>query len=76
MAFAVQVKGKKVMPAVEAYYELAKGKAHCDYSYHAIVTDPTEEVVRDEVPQMVKFGITSIKVRYCIARLRPRSSLT
>jgi dihydropyrimidinase len=51
------------MPAVEAYYELAKGKTHCDYSYHAIITDPTEEVVREEVPQMVKFGITSIKVR-------------
>ena len=50
------------MPAVEAYYELADGKTHCDYSYHAIITDPTEEVVREEVPQLVKFGITSIKV--------------
>lgn len=64
VAFAVQAKGKKVMPAVEAYYELAKGKTFCDYSYHAIITDPTEEVVRDELPEMVKFGITSIKVGY------------
>lgn len=70
VAFAVQAKGKKVMPAVEAYYELAKGKTHCDYSYHAIITDPTEEVVREEVPQMVKFGITSIKVRLSCLSVR------
>lgn len=50
------------MPAVEAYYELADGKAMCDYSFHAIITDPTEEVVRDEVPKLVDFGITSVKV--------------
>lgn len=62
VAFAVQAKGKQVMPAVEAYYELADGKTYCDYSYHAIITDPTEAVVRDEIPEMVKFGITSIKV--------------
>lgn len=50
------------MPAVEAYYELADGTAMCDYSFHAIITDPTEEVVRDEVPKLVEFGITSVKV--------------
>ena len=62
VAFAVQAKGKQVMPAIEAYYDLAKGQTHCDYSFHAIVTDPTEEVVRDEIPKMVAFGVTSVKV--------------
>jgi hypothetical protein len=62
VAFAVQAKGKQVMPAVEAYYDLAKGQTHCDYSFHAIITDPTEEVVRDEIPKMVAFGVTSVKV--------------
>jgi dihydropyrimidinase len=50
------------MPAVEAYYALADGQAHCDYSFHAIITDPTEEVVKVEVPKMVEFGINSVKV--------------
>jgi dihydropyrimidinase len=50
------------MPAVEAYYDLADGKAMCDYSFHAIITDPTEEVVRDEIHKLVEFGITSVKV--------------
>lgn len=62
VAFAVQAKGKQVMPAVEAYYDLADGTTHCDYSFHAIITDPTEEVVRDEIPKMVAFGVTSVKV--------------
>jgi hypothetical protein len=62
VAFAVQAKGKQVMPAVEAYYALADGQAHCDYSFHAIITDPTEEVVKVEVPKMVDFGISSVKV--------------
>ena len=62
VAFAVQAKGKQVMPAVKAYYDLAKGQTHCDYSFHAIITDPTEEVVRDEIPKMVAFGVTSVKV--------------
>jgi dihydropyrimidinase len=56
------------MPAVEAYYELADGKAMCDYSFHAIITDPTEEVVRDEVPKLVDFGITSVKVSLLVPK--------
>jgi dihydropyrimidinase len=50
------------MPAVETYYQLANGKTHCDYSFHAIITDPTEDLVRVEIPKMVEFGITSVKV--------------
>ena len=50
------------MDAVEKYYDLAKGKAHCDYSFHVIVTDPTEVVIKEEIPRMVKFGVTSVEV--------------
>lgn len=52
------------MDAVEAYYKLADGTTHCDYSFHAIVTDPSENVVNVEVPKMVEFGITSVKVSF------------
>ncbi|KAK4689302.1 dihydropyrimidinase, partial [Tremellales sp. Uapishka_1] len=62
VAFAVQAKGKTVMPAVQAYYDLAYKKTHCDYSFHCIITDPTEDIMRDEIPQMVDFGVTSVKI--------------
>ena len=62
MAFAVQARGTSVMDAVEKYYDLAKGKTHCDYSFHVIVTDPTEVMIKEEIPRMVKFGVTSVKV--------------
>ncbi|WRT69217.1 dihydropyrimidinase [Kwoniella shivajii] len=62
IAFAVQAKGKKIMPAVEEYYQTAKGACHCDYSFHSIITDPTENLVKNEIPKMVEFGITSVKI--------------
>ncbi|CAD6584070.1 MAG: hypothetical protein TREMPRED_003726 [Tremellales sp. Tagirdzhanova-0007] len=61
VAFAVQARGTSVMEAVEKYYDLAEGKTHCDYSFHVIVTDPTEVVIKEEIPKMVKFGVTSVK---------------
>ncbi|WP_431272730.1 hypothetical protein [Dankookia sp. P2] len=33
-----------------------------DYSFHQIITDPTEEVLEREVPQIVAKGIRSLKV--------------
>ena len=68
VAFAVQARGKSVMDAVEAYYKLADGAAHCDYSYHCIVTSPTHEVVENEIPRMLAFGVSSIKVRSILGK--------
>lgn len=48
--------------AVDEYYGLAKGHAMCDYGFHVIVTDPTEEQMREELPRLVQRGITSVKV--------------
>lgn len=50
------------MPAVKAYHGSADGKTHCDYSFHAIITDPTEDVVEKELAQLMEFGVTSVKV--------------
>jgi dihydropyrimidinase len=69
VAFAVQVRGEKVMPAVEAYYDLADGKTHCDYSFHAIISDPTDEVVDKELAELVNFGVTSVKVSQLMMKL-------
>ena len=33
-----------------------------DYSFHQIITDPTDAVVRDEIPEVVASGMRSLKV--------------
>ena len=48
--------------AVDEYHKLADNAAHCDYGFHVIVTDPTEEQMKIELPKLVQRGITSVKV--------------
>lgn len=48
--------------AVDAYHELATGNAVADYSFHVIVTDPSEEQMHVELPKLVADGITSVKI--------------
>lgn len=45
--------------AVDAYHELATGNAVCDYGFHVIVTDPSEEQMHVELPKLMADGITS-----------------
>ena len=37
-------------------------KAHIDYGFHLIVGDPTPRVLREELPQLIEQGCTSIKL--------------
>lgn len=60
--FAAQAKGQSLRAAVEDYHRRAAGKAHVDYSFHMIVSDPTPEVLRDELPALIREGLTSFKV--------------
>ena len=62
ISFAAQEKGHSLMTAVEDYHKLAKGKASTDYSFHMIVADPTERVLREELPELIKQGHTSFKI--------------
>ena len=60
--FAAQVKGGSLRAAVADYHRRAGGKAHVDYAFHLIVSDPTPEVLRDELPGLIAEGYTSFKV--------------
>lgn len=52
-----------VLPIVEEYSALAKGRAFCDYAFHLILTNPTKKIVDEELPLLVKEkGITSVKL--------------
>ena len=61
ITFASQFKGQPITPTLEAYRKRAK-RAMTDYSFHQIVTDPTEEVVERELPAIIESGIRSLKV--------------
>lgn len=60
--FAAQVKGQSLRTAVADYHRRAEGKAHVDYGFHMIVSDPTPEVLENELPQLIREGYTSFKI--------------
>lgn len=60
--FAAQQKGHSLSAAVQAYRQRAAGKAHVDYAFHLIVTDPTPAVLQQELPALIAEGFTSFKI--------------
>lgn len=60
--FAVQHRGQSVRAAVEDYHRRAGGKAYIDYGFHLIVSDPTQRVLKDELPSLIADGYASVKV--------------
>jgi len=62
LPFALQEKGKSLRECVEAYHRKADGNCHIDTSFHLIITDPTPQVLGQELPALIKDGYTSFKV--------------
>jgi len=62
MPFALQQRGMSLRRCVEDYVRQAEGECHIDVSVHLIITDPTPEVLGQELPALLKAGYTSFKV--------------
>jgi dihydropyrimidinase len=62
LPFCMQETGSALRHSVNAYHALAEGKCHVDVSFHLIISDPTEQVLGQELPALVKDGYTSFKV--------------
>ncbi len=60
--FAAQVKGQSLRAAVDYYHRRASGRAHIDYAFHLIVSDPTPEVLQVELPALIREGYSSFKI--------------
>ncbi|KAF7599886.1 MAG: dihydropyrimidinase [Candidatus Dactylopiibacterium carminicum] len=60
--FACQQKGQSLRAAVEDYHRRAAGKALIDYAFHMIVTDPTPQVLEEELPALIAEGLSSFKI--------------
>ena len=62
LPFALQVKGTSLRECVEEYRRKAEGQCYIDVGFHLIITQPTPEVLGQELPALVKAGHTSFKV--------------
>jgi len=59
--FSIQFKGQSLHTAIETWHKKAAGKAVIDYGFHCIVTDLSGNQL-NEIPELVKQGVTSIKL--------------
>jgi dihydropyrimidinase len=75
--FAAQHRGQSLRRVVEEYHEAAEPKAVIDYAFHLIISDPTEQVMGQELPALIRDGYTSFKVymTYDLLRLDDRQML-
>jgi dihydropyrimidinase len=62
ISFAQQPRGWTLRAALEDYHGRATGKAHLDYGFHLIITDPTPSVLGQELPALVDEGYSSFKI--------------
>jgi dihydropyrimidinase len=68
--FAAQHRGNSIVAVVDDYARRAAEKAVIDYGFHLIIADPSPTALDNELPQMVKRGITSFKVYMTYELLR------
>ncbi len=61
VTFSMQFKGSAIAPSLAEYRGRAERGAMVDYSFHQIVTDPTDQALA-ELPGIVEGGVRSLKV--------------
>ena len=62
LPFAAQHRGQHLRDVVKTPHERAGPKAVIDYAFHLIISDPTENVLGQELPALIMEGYTSFKV--------------
>jgi dihydropyrimidinase len=75
--FAAQHRGQSLREVVQQYHDAARPKAVIDYAFHLIISDPSEQVLGQELPALIQDGYTSFKVymTYDLLRLNDRQML-
>jgi len=68
--FAAQHRGQSLREVVTEYHAAAGPKAVIDYAFHLIVSDPTEAVLGQELPALIRDGYTSFKVYMTYDKLK------
>lgn len=70
LSFAAQHRNDSIPEVVQAYARLAREKAVIDYGFHLILTNPDETALRAHLPQVIRDGITSLKVYMTYDKLK------
>ena len=60
--FAAQHRGQSLRDVVKEYHARAAPKSVIDYTFHLIISDPTDQVLGQELPALIMEGYTSFKV--------------
>ena len=60
--FAAQHKGQSLRDVVKTAHERAGPKAVIDYAFHLIISDPSDQVMGQELPALIMDGYCSFKV--------------
>ena len=68
--FAAQHRGMSLPKVVADYHACAGPKAVIDYGFHLIVSDPTEQALRHDLPALIAKGYTSFKVYMTYDKLK------
>jgi dihydropyrimidinase len=70
ISFAAQHVGMRLRTVVDDYMKLARKGAVIDYTFHMIVSDPTEVLLTEDIPALVREGHGTIKVFMTYDRLK------
>jgi dihydropyrimidinase len=62
LPFCLQQRGQSIRQAIKWYHGLADGNCYTDVSFHLIISDPTAQVLGQELPAAVEDGYSSFKV--------------
>ncbi|GHH02437.1 dihydropyrimidinase [Pseudodonghicola xiamenensis] len=62
LPFCLQQKGQTIRQALNDYHAKQDGECYTDVSFHLIITDPTPEVLGQELPAAFEDGYKSFKV--------------
>ena len=70
LPFCMQERGQSLRAALTDYHGKADGNAYTDVAFHLIISDPTAQVLGQELPAAVADGYTSFKVFMTYEMLR------
>lgn len=62
LPFCLQEKGRSMREVIKEYHAKADGECYVDFSFHMIISDPTEQLLGQDLPALVADGYTSFKV--------------
>ena len=60
--FAAQHRGQNLRDVIKTTHDKAGPKSVIDYAFHLIISDPTENVLWEELPALIMEGYSSFKV--------------